>query len=65
MGANVLYLEAVRGSLLSIVAVITSLYPASTVGLAFVVDGERMSRTQVLGLGLAAAALVLVTVGRT
>jgi drug/metabolite transporter (DMT)-like permease len=65
MGANVLYLEAVRGGLLSIVAVITSLYPASTVGLAFVVDRERMSRTQAIGLGLAAAALVLVTVGRS
>jgi drug/metabolite transporter (DMT)-like permease len=65
MGANVLYLAAARGGLLSIVAVISSLYPASTVGLAFVIDQERVSRLQAVGLGLAALALVLVTVGRS
>ena len=65
MGANVLYLLAVRRGLLSIVAVITSLYPASTVALAFAVDGERVSRTQAVGLGLTAVALVLVTIGRS
>jgi drug/metabolite transporter (DMT)-like permease len=65
MGANGLYLAAVRGGLLSIVAVISSLYPASTVGLAFAVDGERVSRPQAIGLALAAVALVLVTIGRT
>jgi drug/metabolite transporter (DMT)-like permease len=64
MGANVLYLAAVRGGLLSIVAVISSLYPASTVGLAFVFDEERVSRPQAIGLGLAGLALVLVTLGR-
>lgn len=65
MSANVLYLEAVRGGLLSLVAVISSLYPVSTVGLAFVVDRERVSRTQAIGLGLAAAALVMVAIGRS
>jgi drug/metabolite transporter (DMT)-like permease len=64
MAANVLYLEAVRGGLLSLVAVVSSLYPASTVVLAYGVDGERFSRSQAVGMALAAAALVLVTLGR-
>src|SRR6478752_7803708 len=46
MGANILYLLAVRRGLLSVVAVISSLYPASTVALAFTIDRERVSRSQ-------------------
>lgn len=65
MGANVLYLEAVRGGMLSIVAVVASLYPASTVALAFIVDKERIGRWQAIGLGAAALALVLVSVSRS
>jgi drug/metabolite transporter (DMT)-like permease len=61
MGANVLYLLAVREGLMSIVAVVVSLYPASTVAMAFAVDRERVTRWQSVGLGLAAAALVLVS----
>lgn len=64
MAANVTYLAAARGGLLSVVAVVSSLYPASTVGLAFVFDGERVTRSQTIGLGLAALALVFVTLGR-
>lgn len=64
MAANVLYLEAVRGGLLSLVAVVSSLYPASTVVLAYGLDKERFTRSQAVGLALAAAALVLITVGR-
>jgi drug/metabolite transporter (DMT)-like permease len=60
MTANVLYLLAVQGGLLSIVAPIASLYPASTVLLAMLVDRERMRPIQLAGLGLAATALVLV-----
>lgn len=65
MTANVLYLLAVRRGLLSVVAVISSLYPASTVAMAFAIDRERVSRTQAIGLGLAGLALVLVTIGRS
>lgn len=62
MAANVLYLVAVRQGLLSVVAVIASLYPASTVALAFVIDRERVSRWQAVGLGIGVAALALVSV---
>lgn len=61
--ANVCYLAATRRGLLSLVAVITSLYPATTVGLATVLDGERLSRSQVLGMGLALVAVGLVSAG--
>jgi drug/metabolite transporter (DMT)-like permease len=64
MGANVLYLIAVRGGLLSIVAVVASLYPASTVLLALMVDKERVSKWQGIGLGVAALALALVSLSR-
>jgi drug/metabolite transporter (DMT)-like permease len=62
--ANIAYLAATRRGLLSIVAVVVSMYPASTVLLATVIDGERLRRPQVVGLACAATALVLVAVGR-
>jgi drug/metabolite transporter (DMT)-like permease len=61
-GANAIYLVAVRGGLLSIVAPIAALYPVSTVLLALAVDKERVRPIQVAGLGLAAAALVLTAI---
>jgi len=64
MGANVLYLLAVRGGMMSIVAVVASLYPASTVVLAMGIDKERVTRWQFVGMGAAALALVLVSVSR-
>ncbi len=64
MTANVLYLEAVRGGLLSIVSVVSSLYPASTVMLALVLDRERVNRWQATGIAVAAVALVFVTLGK-
>ena len=64
MAANVLYLEAVRRGMLSIVAVVSSLYPASTVALAFTIDKERIGKWQGVGLLGAAVALALVSVSR-
>jgi uncharacterized membrane protein len=61
--ANVAYLAATRQGLLSLVAVITSMYPASTVVLATVLDHERMSNSQAVGLGLAVGALAMVGAG--
>lgn len=58
--ANILFLLAATRGHLGIVAVLASLYPASTVLLALTVDKERVRGVQVAGLGLAATALVLV-----
>lgn len=58
--ANALYLAAVRHGLMSIVAVIISLYPASTLMLATGLDKEKVHRSQGIGLGVAAVALVLI-----
>ncbi|MFC4146846.1 EamA family transporter [Micromonospora mangrovi] len=60
--ANALYLAAAARGHLSIIAAITSLYPASTVLLALVVDRERLRPVQVAGLGFAAGALVLASI---
>ena len=56
--ANGIYLAAAQRGLLSIVAVLSSLYPASTVVLARVVLGERLHRAQLAGLALATAGVV-------
>ncbi len=61
--ALVFFLLATRHGLLTIVSVIAALYPASTVVMAAVVLRERIGRAQAVGLGLAATAVVLVTVG--
>jgi uncharacterized membrane protein len=61
-GANALYLVAVNQGLLSLVAVLAALYPASTVVLARIVLKERMSRPQLLGLAVGAVAAALVAV---
>jgi drug/metabolite transporter (DMT)-like permease len=62
IAANALYLLAVRHGLLSLVAPIAALYPVSTVLLALGLDRERVRPFQILGLGLAATALVLTAV---
>jgi drug/metabolite transporter (DMT)-like permease len=59
LAANGLFLLAAMRGHLGIVAVLASLYPASTVLLALTVDRERLRGLQVAGLGLAATALVL------
>jgi len=61
--ANGIYLLAAREGLLSLVAVLSSLYPASTVLLARVVLRERLTRLQILGLTIATAGVVLIAAG--
>lgn len=57
MTANLAILIAVHHGMLSLVAVLGSLYPASTVLLARYVLQERMARTQVVGLVVALVAI--------
>jgi len=64
MAANALYMIAARIGPLSIVVTLASLYPASTVILARVVLGERLSVVQVGGI-ICALAAVLIIVGTT
>jgi drug/metabolite transporter (DMT)-like permease len=61
--ANLLYLIGTRLELISVVAVLTSLYPAATVLLARVFLRDRLSRGQVVGLGLALAGVIMLTAG--
>jgi len=63
MLANALYLLAARQGPLSMVVTLSSLYPASTVLLARVVLGERLSLWQMFGVGCALAAVVLIVSG--
>lgn len=62
MGANVLYLLALRHGMLAVVAAVTGLYPASTVVLAQTQLQERLHPSQLAGLGVAAVAAVLIAV---
>jgi drug/metabolite transporter (DMT)-like permease len=63
VGANALYLFAVHGGLLSVVAVLVSLYPVSTVLCSMVFLKERLRAPQIAGVGAAAAAVILITAG--
>ncbi len=63
VAANILYLLASREGLLSIVAVLTSMYPASTVVLARFIGKERLWPTQLAGLGVAAIGVTLIAAG--
>jgi drug/metabolite transporter (DMT)-like permease len=61
--ATLAFLLATRHGLLSVSAVLTSLYPAFTVILAAIVLREHVHRVQALGLGLCVVAVVLVASG--
>lgn len=60
---NIAMLVALHSSLLSLVGVLISLYPAATVLLAIVVLKERVTRSQVAGMVLALVAVAMITVG--
>jgi drug/metabolite transporter (DMT)-like permease len=63
LAADLLYLLATREGLLSLVAVITSLYPATTVALARVLLDERMVKQQLLGVACAALSVTFIALG--
>lgn len=58
--ANALFVLAIQGSDLAVVATLTSLYPAATIVLAWMVLGERLARVQRIGLCLAAIAVAAI-----
>lgn len=60
MLANVCFLLASRGSLLILVTLITSLYPAPTVVLARIFHGQRISLPRAVGIALALAGVALI-----
>jgi uncharacterized membrane protein len=62
MAANICYLIALRHGMLAVVAALTGLYPASTIVLAQSQLRERLHLPQVIGLGVAACAAVLIAV---
>lgn len=62
-GGGVLMLEALGRGMLSLAAVLTSLYPAVTVLLARTVLREQISRGQVVGLGGSLGAIALIVAG--
>lgn len=63
MIANLLFLVAERRGLLTLVSVISALYPASTILLARFVLRERITVSQLGGLGLAAVGVGLISAG--
>ncbi|MFI0419334.1 EamA family transporter [Spongiactinospora sp. 9N601] len=63
MLANMLYLLAAQRGLLSLVAVLVSLYPATTILLARFVLRERLRRLQMGGVVMALAAVALIATG--
>ena len=60
-GGNLLFMAATRMGRLDIAAVLASLYPASTILLAAWMLHERPTRTQSLGMLIAAAAVVMIS----
>jgi drug/metabolite transporter (DMT)-like permease len=63
VGANMLFSLATTRGYLSIVSVMSALYPVVTVALAAILLHERVSATQRLGVAAALAGAALITVG--
>lgn len=62
-GATLLFYASTTSGLLTIAAVLTSLYPAGTIVLARLFLDERISRLQGFGLATAGVAVTLITIG--
>lgn len=63
VAGNITLLLALRSGSLVAVSIASSAYPAVTVGLARLVNGERLRQVQVLGVVLSLVALTLIALG--
>jgi drug/metabolite transporter (DMT)-like permease len=63
MGANALYAIATRHGLVSVVAVLSSLYPVVVIALAYAVLKERVRPSQGVGAGAALAGVAMIVAG--
>lgn len=63
MAGNILYVVSLRFSMVSVAAVLTSLYPASTVMLARIVLSEKLGGIQWTGVACAVAGIALIARG--
>ena len=63
MAGNGLFILAVQTGALAVAAVLSSLYPVTTVILATVLLGERVTRSHALGIGLAIFAIACIAAG--
>lgn len=65
MAGNGAFILSVQAGALAVAAVLSSLYPVTTVILAAAILRERVTRTHALGIGLAMAAIACIAVGTT
>jgi drug/metabolite transporter (DMT)-like permease len=65
MAGNGAFILAVQAGALAVAAVLSSLYPVTTVILAAAILRERVTRTHALGIGLAMAAIACIALGTT
>ena len=65
MAGNGFFILAVQAGSLAVAAVLSSLYPVTTVVLATIFLRERVTRSHAVGIGLAAVAIACIALGST
>jgi drug/metabolite transporter (DMT)-like permease len=65
LGGNLFYVLALGQTTLAVAVVLSSLYPVGTALLARTFLGERLTRTALVGVGLAIGGVVLIGIGST